>query len=430
MKKAVVLCGGGSLGAYEVGVWKFLREIDYKFDIVTGSSIGALNGALMCYGDYDSCIKMWKQVDVNKVMVSGVNFDQYFFDETFSLSRQSKFYRFALSFFKNSGADIGPFKKMVKEAIDPHKVKTSNIKLGIVTTTFPGFKEKDYILQDVDENLILDYLHASSCAYPVFPVYKIGDESYVDGGYKNNLPIDLAIKMGATEIVAVRLDSFPKVPQHKELMYLPIVTLIEPTWPLGFILNFKQDMINKSMILGYLDAQKAFGHRLGVRYTFANTPVPQYFSSEFLKRLLEMGIDNYDKIIEILKWKKVSISSSVEYFLRGIEVFGEKVELDPFKCYEVVDYFKAIRKQLELFKKRKTIVEDLKRYKGKEKLMMMRNEKAFMVYLLGCFLRNNEEELNNLKEICRDSPSMTIIYCICSILEEVARKKVDVEISL
>ena len=115
MKKAVVLCGGGSLGAYEVGVWKFLKEINYEFDIVTGSSIGALNGALMVCDDFEQCLKMWENVDVSHVMEGGVNFDKYFFDESFSLSRNSKFYRFAMSFFENSGADITPFKKIVKQ---------------------------------------------------------------------------------------------------------------------------------------------------------------------------------------------------------------------------------------------------------------------------------------------------------------------------
>ena len=47
MKRAVVLSGGGSKGSYEIGVWKALRRLHIKYDIVTGTSIGALNGALM-----------------------------------------------------------------------------------------------------------------------------------------------------------------------------------------------------------------------------------------------------------------------------------------------------------------------------------------------------------------------------------------------
>lgn len=45
MKLGVVLSGGGSKGAYEIGVWKALRKLNVKYDIVTGTSVGALNAA-------------------------------------------------------------------------------------------------------------------------------------------------------------------------------------------------------------------------------------------------------------------------------------------------------------------------------------------------------------------------------------------------
>ena len=44
---AVVLSGGGARGAYEAGVWKALRKLHIKYDIVTGTSIGAINGFMM-----------------------------------------------------------------------------------------------------------------------------------------------------------------------------------------------------------------------------------------------------------------------------------------------------------------------------------------------------------------------------------------------
>lgn len=50
-KTALVLGGGGARGAFEVGVWKALDELDYKPDIITGTSVGALNGALMLQGN-------------------------------------------------------------------------------------------------------------------------------------------------------------------------------------------------------------------------------------------------------------------------------------------------------------------------------------------------------------------------------------------
>ena len=47
-KKAIVLGGGGSLGAYQVGCFKYLHEIGYEYDIVYGTSIGSVNGRMTC----------------------------------------------------------------------------------------------------------------------------------------------------------------------------------------------------------------------------------------------------------------------------------------------------------------------------------------------------------------------------------------------
>ena len=60
-KTALVLGGGGSRGAYEIGVWQALREMDIDIHIVTGTSIGAINGAAIAQGDYDMAVRMWKQ---------------------------------------------------------------------------------------------------------------------------------------------------------------------------------------------------------------------------------------------------------------------------------------------------------------------------------------------------------------------------------
>ena len=58
--KALVLSGGGARGAYQMGVWKALRRLNKKFDIVTGTSIGALNGMMYAQKHYCKCLNMWK----------------------------------------------------------------------------------------------------------------------------------------------------------------------------------------------------------------------------------------------------------------------------------------------------------------------------------------------------------------------------------
>ena len=59
MKQALVLSGGGARGAYQIGVWKALEELNIKCNIVTGASIGSINGALYTQGALKEAEKLW-----------------------------------------------------------------------------------------------------------------------------------------------------------------------------------------------------------------------------------------------------------------------------------------------------------------------------------------------------------------------------------
>ncbi|UKI49917.1 MAG: hypothetical protein L6U99_00120 [Clostridium sp.] len=76
---------------------------------------------------------------------------------------------------------------------------------------------------------------ASASCFPIFPVCKIGDKKFVDGGYYDSLPINFALNMGATSIVAIDLNVDGT---HKEFMNLPFVKYIKPSWSLGSFMFF------------------------------------------------------------------------------------------------------------------------------------------------------------------------------------------------
>ena len=57
----------GSKGAYESGCMKALQELGYHFDIVTGTSIGALNGLLVAQEDYQKLYELWDTLSLEKV---------------------------------------------------------------------------------------------------------------------------------------------------------------------------------------------------------------------------------------------------------------------------------------------------------------------------------------------------------------------------
>ena len=64
----LVLDGGGARGAYQIGAWKALREAGVHINAVAGTSVGALNGALICMGDLEKAEKIWSEMTFSRVM--------------------------------------------------------------------------------------------------------------------------------------------------------------------------------------------------------------------------------------------------------------------------------------------------------------------------------------------------------------------------
>ena len=66
-KNAFVLSGGGSRGAYELGVWQALRELGIPIHIAAGTSVGALNGAMVAQDDFEGAVRLWNELETHMV---------------------------------------------------------------------------------------------------------------------------------------------------------------------------------------------------------------------------------------------------------------------------------------------------------------------------------------------------------------------------
>ena len=105
MKRAIALSGGGTKGSYEVGVWKALLEKDIDYQIVTGTSIGSINGAFMVTKQYDEAYELWNTITMADMMEDGINLT-----ETLEgiLEQKQAIRPFLKKYVKNKGADISP----------------------------------------------------------------------------------------------------------------------------------------------------------------------------------------------------------------------------------------------------------------------------------------------------------------------------------
>jgi len=81
----LVLGGGGSRGAYEVGVWKALIELNIDISSVVGTSIGAINSAFICSNNYNDLEELWLSIDFSTC---------FNIDDNFSIDERVRSYTF------------------------------------------------------------------------------------------------------------------------------------------------------------------------------------------------------------------------------------------------------------------------------------------------------------------------------------------------
>lgn len=335
MKKALVLSGGGSLGIYEMGAWKFFREKGITFDIVTGTSIGAINGGVYVTNAYDEAMHLWNTIQASDIYEHGFSFDDGPFQTLKKQISSGEVYRLFKSYASQRGVNIAPFKELVKQAIDPQKVKDSPITFGVVVTLYKGMKEVDIVLQEQPVELILDYIHASSAIFPIFPISKIGNVKYIDGGYNNNTPVDFAFKLGADEVTAVVLNAIMKDPQFPHLLTLPNVKYIRASHDTGFIMDFRRDVLDRNLQMGYLDTRKAYDDAWGFEYTFDKDELTEGIAKEIYLKILRTTPREFDVYRQELSYGKKKPSEILHYYIRALESMASWLQIDYLRSYGV-----------------------------------------------------------------------------------------------
>ena len=66
--RALVLAGGGAKGSYHVGVYRALQQLGWTPDIITGASVGALNGLLFTMGKVQEAEDIWRSMELHDVL--------------------------------------------------------------------------------------------------------------------------------------------------------------------------------------------------------------------------------------------------------------------------------------------------------------------------------------------------------------------------
>ncbi len=330
MKKfALVLAGGGSKGSYEVGAINALYELNYSFDIITGTSIGALNGAVLAQGQLDRLNILWDNLIASQILKNDVTQLKLSFNMNELIQSKNLLTSFFKDYAKEKGADITPFYALINDYLDYERLMQSPINYGCVSVEFPSLKpilmEKSQFTCKEDA---FAYCLASASCFPAFPVATYKENKYIDGGYYDNLPIQFAFQMGAEQAVAIDLN---KEINHLELALNPLVTTIIPSWDLGNFLDFNREHLDRNKQLGYLDVKKQLGHYWGFKYAFEKSKKNALFTA-YAKALIRYNMIDEIKLLQANWYLPLQVK---DYGIMAIEQLMQWFDYDPTHVYSL-----------------------------------------------------------------------------------------------
>lgn len=264
---AIALEGGGAKGGYEIGVWQALDEAGIKYNAVSGTSVGALNGGLMAMRDLPRAIDAWNNMKLGKVIELDEEQEENLsraFNGDIGLDDVQRLIPEALEIIKNRGLDVAPLRAWVREVVDAKAIKESDVELYIATVSITDRKALEVKVNDLPEDQICDMLLASAY-HPTFKLEKLGGKFYTDGGFVDTLPLHALVTNGYKDIIAVRIPGIG----HNRRFKMPDdvnVTYIATNADLGGVLNFDAEQSRRDMAIGYLDAKRILYGLYGKHY--------------------------------------------------------------------------------------------------------------------------------------------------------------------
>ena len=131
--KGLVLEGGGTKGAYQIGAYKALRDLGIEFQGVAGTSIGALNGAYIIQNDIEIMEDIWLTYDYTHFM----NIDEETYEKYKNVDFTAKNINSVIELInkarKNEGIDISPLRELLEKTLNEDIIRKSNKDFGLVT---------------------------------------------------------------------------------------------------------------------------------------------------------------------------------------------------------------------------------------------------------------------------------------------------------
>ena len=241
-KLALVLSGGGARGAFEAGIIHYIRtklppSIAFKrpFDILCGSSVGAINTCFMASSNHDlayqgkKIFEIWNQLEQAKIYRRGVGMLTRFtgrmvggfMRQLFGLKPKEENIKKFKQYHFVGFLDASPLPLFLKEIVAWKQIslnvqRGSPMAVSITATNVHTGKMELFVEKHPSVNytgrhrvhfVTIEARHAmASAALPLlFPTVRVERNFYCDGGLRLNTPLSPAVQLGADKIMVIGL---------------------------------------------------------------------------------------------------------------------------------------------------------------------------------------------------------------------------------
>ncbi len=354
--KGLVLEGGGAKGSFHVGVLKALFERGYEFQGVAGTSIGAINGALVAQGDFDVLYDLWYSAtpsllfDFDEDMVSRIldkNLDKAVYKYIFQTMK---------ALYASKGVSLDKAKDLLDRVINEEKLRNSSIDFCLVTVEQgKEWRPLDLFKKDIPQGEMKEYI-LTSAYLPIFNRARVGGKMFMDGGMYDNCPVNPLIHQGFDEIIAIRTGG--KMPSQKVIDRSVKVNYINPSESLGKLLDFRTERIRYNIQLGYYDGLRFLDNLMGFKYYLVR---PDY--RDFINFIENLSYNTFIEWASILDTKGTKQSifaklvetvteeldlpwnlSKEDVFIAMMETFASSFGVEKFKIYDTKIFFDELQK--------------------------------------------------------------------------------------
>lgn len=206
-KRALVLSGGGGRGAYHIGVLNYLEQVQWRPDLIVGTSIGAVNAAALGSGlPLTALRERWldletadvQKMDAGDVLVDNlVRHSDHVFDTTPLLQT-----------LKGHAPKWYDRPWIIPDVLNgpesPYEVWITAVDAQTRTLVYFGNRAEQGISPEMVQ---------ASCSIPLwYEPTRLAGHTYLDGGTIANTPFRKALAAGATEIIVVLMAPWPGRP--------------------------------------------------------------------------------------------------------------------------------------------------------------------------------------------------------------------------